>query len=180
MSTSRCILLDHAHIGDPHIPSSHQTSVLWHDSRITSKITNKSMRRECWVRFMHCTTHALRDVEAVELSVLVVGIPHRSKPLIQSEDSILWKSQSSTSRHKYDVLLWKRSAGTCISFCNRYKSIGSLLTPVQFHLGQQLWRPEHKAQAKRLFIAGSHTWRKMYCSTRIQQSNGINDNKRNV
>jgi hypothetical protein len=25
---------------------------------------------------MHSTTHALRDVEAVELFVLVVGIPH--------------------------------------------------------------------------------------------------------
>ena len=118
MSMSCYILLDHAHIGAQHIPSSHQTSVLWHDSRITSKITNKSMRRECWVRFMHSTTHALRDVEAVELSVLVVGIPHWSKPLIQSEDSIVWKSQSSTSRHKYDVLFWKWSAGTCISFCN--------------------------------------------------------------
>jgi hypothetical protein len=33
------------------------------------------MRRECWFRFMHITTHALRDVDAEELSVLVVGIP---------------------------------------------------------------------------------------------------------
>jgi hypothetical protein len=180
MSMSRCILLDHAHIGDQHIPSSHQTSVLWHDLRITLKITNKSMHRECWVHFMHSTTHALRDVEVIELSVLVVGIPHWSKPLIQSEDLIVWKSQSSTSRHKYDVLFKKRSAGTCISFATRYNSIGSLLTPVHFHLSQQLWRPEYKAQAKQLFMASSHTWRKMYCSTRIQQSNGINDNKRNV
>jgi hypothetical protein len=67
--------------------------------------------------FMHSTTHALRDVEVVELSVLVVGISQLSKPLIQSEDSIIWKLQSSTSRHKYDVPFWKRSAGTCISFC---------------------------------------------------------------
>jgi hypothetical protein len=73
---------------DQHIPSSHQISVLWHDSRITSKITNKSMYRECWVHFMHSTTNALCDVEAVELSVLVVGIPHWSQPLIQSEDSM--------------------------------------------------------------------------------------------
>jgi hypothetical protein len=145
MSMSSCVLLDHAHIGDQHIPSSHQTSVLWHDSRITSKITNKSMRRECWVCFMHRTTHALHDIEVVELSVLVVGIPRWSKLLIQSEDSIIWKSKSSTSRHKYNVLFWKWNAGTCISFCNQVQGYGSLLTPVQFHLGQQLWRPEHKA-----------------------------------
>jgi hypothetical protein len=145
MSMSSCVLLDHAHIGDQHIPSSHQTSVLWHDSRITSKITNKSMRRECWVCFMHRTAHALHDIEAVELSVLVVGIPRWSKLLIQSEDSIIWKSKSSTSRHKYNVLFWKWNAGTCISFCNPVQGYGSLLTPVQFHLGQQLWGPEHKA-----------------------------------
>jgi hypothetical protein len=54
---------------------------------------------------MHSMTHALHDVEVVELSVLVVGIPHVSKPLIQLEDSIVWKSESSTSGHKYDVLL---------------------------------------------------------------------------
>jgi hypothetical protein len=111
MST-RYILLDHAHIGDQHIPSSHQTLVLWHDSRITSKITNKSMRRECSVRFMQSTTHAFHDAEAVELSVLVVGISHWSKSLIQSEDSILWKSEPSTSQHKYDVRFWKQSVGT--------------------------------------------------------------------
>jgi hypothetical protein len=34
------------------------------------------MRRECSVRFMQSTTHAFHDAEAVELSVLVVGISH--------------------------------------------------------------------------------------------------------
>jgi hypothetical protein len=118
MSMSRCILLHHAHIRDQHIPSSHQISVLWHDSRITSKITNKSMRRECWVHFMHSMTNSLHDVKAAELSVLVVRISHWSKTLIQSGNSIVWKSKSSTSRHKYDVLFWKRSVDTCISFYN--------------------------------------------------------------
>jgi hypothetical protein len=101
--------------------SSHQTSVQCHDSRITSEITIKSMRREFWVRFMHRMTHSLRDVEVVELSVLGVGIPHWSNPLIQSEDSIKWKSKSSTPRHKHDVLFWKQSVGTSISFCNPLK-----------------------------------------------------------
>jgi hypothetical protein len=180
MSTSCCILLDHAHIGDQHIPSSHQTSVLWHDSRITLKITNKSMRRECWVHFMHITTHALRDVEVAKLSVLVVGIPHWSKPWIQSEDSIVLKLQSSTSRHKYDVLFCKRSVGTCISYCNPVQEYWESSDSSTISSWSAIVKTWAQSPGKTIIYGWFTHVKKMYCSTQIQQSNGINENKRNV
>jgi hypothetical protein len=119
-------LLDHAHIEDQHIPSSHQTTILWHDSRITMKITNKSLHRECWVHFIHSMTHALRDVEVVELSVLVVGIPHWSKPLIRLEDSIVW-SRSLQRQDTSMMFYYENKVLVPLSHsATWYKSIGSL------------------------------------------------------
>jgi hypothetical protein len=168
MSTSRRILLDHAHIEDQHIPFSHQTTVLWHDSRITTKITNKSLHRECWVHFMHSMTHALHDVEVVELSVLVVGIPHVSKPLIQLEDSIVWKSESSTSGHKYDVLLWKRSASPSISFCNLVQEYWESSDSDIISSWSAIVKTWAQSPDKMIIYGWFTHMKKMYCSTRIQ------------